>query len=72
MSEQPGQPPIRVGDVEFPHQLQEALRRMSARGPVVDQGAGEAVAENGRLVTDEPGEGLVACFECAPRRYPGP
>lgn len=38
-----------------PPELQEALRRMSARGegPVVDLATGQVVAEGGRLVTDE-------------------
>ncbi len=38
---------------------------MSRRGPVVNMGSGETVAEDGRLATDKPGEGLVACAECA-------
>jgi hypothetical protein len=37
---------------EFPPELQEALRRMSNRGPVVDLNSGQRVAESGRLVTD--------------------
>jgi hypothetical protein len=37
---------------EFPPQLQEALRRMSLRGRVVDLDSGEAVAEGGRLLVD--------------------
>jgi hypothetical protein len=37
---------------EFPPQLQEALRRMSLRGRVVDLGTGETVADEGRLVID--------------------
>jgi hypothetical protein len=51
---------------EFPPQLQETLRRMSARGdgPVVDMSTGATVAEDGRLVTDAPAD-LVACMECA-------
>ncbi|NUR01392.1 MAG: hypothetical protein HOY79_34155 [Streptomyces sp.] len=41
---------------EFPPQLQEALRRMSARGqgPVIDPVSGQVVAVDGRLVTDTP------------------
>jgi hypothetical protein len=47
-------PPLDPADM--PPQLQEALRRMSARGdgPVVDLGTGAVVAEDGRLVTDSP------------------
>ncbi|QDN94915.1 hypothetical protein FNV58_00885 (plasmid) [Streptomyces sp. RLB1-9] len=43
-------------------ELQEALRRMSARGdgPVIDLGTGAIVAKDGHLVGD-----LVACRECA-------
>ena len=36
---------------EFPPELQDALRRMSKRGPVVDLGTGQRVAEGGRLTT---------------------
>lgn len=35
-----------------PDELQEALRRMSLRGPVVDLATGQRVAQDGRLVTD--------------------
>lgn len=37
---------------ELPPELQEALRRMSLRGPVVDLATGQRVAQDGRLVTD--------------------
>jgi len=51
---------------DFPPQLQEALRSMSQRGPVVDMGTGDTVAEDGRLTTDRGQEDeLVACTECA-------
>ncbi|MFF1284322.1 hypothetical protein ACFVY4_26720 [Streptomyces sp. NPDC058299] len=76
-------PPLDPADM--PPQLQEALRRMSARGdgPVVDLGTGAVVAQEGRLVTDPPEEEqLVACNECARAialgwwgaiaRHPGP
>lgn len=56
-STEPDQP---ADPADFPPELQEALRRMSERGPVVDMASGEVVAENGRLVHE-----LVACFECA-------
>lgn len=48
---------------EFPPELQEALRRMSQRGRVVDLNSGEVVAEGGQLVTDP--SKRVACHECA-------
>ncbi|MEE1838096.1 hypothetical protein [Streptomyces sp. SP17KL33] len=52
-STSPGLPPLPPFDVEdAPPELQEALRRMSQRGPVVDMGTGAVVAEAGRLVTD--------------------
>lgn len=37
---------------EFPPELQEALRRMSRRGRVIDLDTGETVADEGRLVVD--------------------
>lgn len=37
---------------EFPPELRDALRTMSLRGPVVDMGTGQRVAEDGRLSTD--------------------
>lgn len=51
-----------------PPQLQEALRRMSRRGPVVDQGTGKRVAVDGRLVTDGPSEQSVVRIR---RRFDG-
>lgn len=66
MSDQPTRPtPPPPFDTELPPQLQDALRRMSERGPVVEMSTGETVAEGGRLITDQPAEGLVACVECA-------
>lgn len=52
---------------EFPPELQETLRRMSARGqgPVVDLATGTVVAQDGRLAHEAPGEQPVACLECA-------
>jgi hypothetical protein len=41
-----------IGPDEFPPELQDALRRMSNRGPVVDLATGQRVAEEGRLRTD--------------------
>lgn len=37
---------------QLPPELREALRRMSARGPVVELGTGQLVAKDGRLITD--------------------
>ncbi|MGW2496217.1 hypothetical protein ACWCV2_17165 [Streptomyces pseudogriseolus] len=50
---------------EMPPQLQAALKQMSRRGPVVDVITGQTVAEEGRLVGEDPGEALVGCLECA-------
>jgi hypothetical protein len=53
---------------DLPPELQDALRRMSARGdgPVIDLGTGALVAKDGALVTDPPdGQEPVACSECA-------
>lgn len=57
-STEPDQP---ADPATFPPELQEALRRMSQRGPVVDQATGDVVARDGRLVGEQP----VACLECA-------
>ncbi|MEW2301956.1 hypothetical protein AB0958_18615 [Streptomyces sp. NPDC006655] len=53
-------PPLHPDDM--PPQLQEALRRMSARGegPVVDMATGAVVAREGRLVTDAPSDASQA------------
>lgn len=56
-STEPDQP---ADPADFPPELQEALRRMSQRGPVVDLGTGTRVAQDGNLVHE-----LVACSECA-------
>ncbi|MGW2937859.1 hypothetical protein ACWDA7_40005 [Streptomyces sp. NPDC001156] len=45
-------PPLTTA--EIPAQLADVLRTMSLRGPVVNQGTGETVAEDGQLVTAEP------------------
>jgi hypothetical protein len=58
-STEPDQP---ADPADFPPELQEALRKMSERGSVVDMGTGDVVAENGRLATDQV---MVACHECA-------
>jgi hypothetical protein len=63
MTDETPLPPFDPRDA--PPQLAEVLRRMSKRGTVVDQSTGQKVAEDGRLVTDEPGEELMACVECA-------
>ncbi|MGW9026831.1 hypothetical protein ACWGQ5_22125 [Streptomyces sp. NPDC055722] len=41
-------------DSDVPPQLGEVLRGMSLRGPAVEMGTGQTVAEGGQLVTDEP------------------
>mgnify|MGYP007011098431 CR=1 FL=1 len=64
MSDQPTSPDS-ISPSEFPPELQDALRSMSKRGPVVDMGTGATVAEAGRLVGDEQKGNLVACVECA-------
>lgn len=51
---------------EAPAELQEALRRMSLRGDVVDMGTGETVATGGKLVT----EGTATPIDL-PDEYPG-
>ena len=56
-------PPANPAD--FPPQLQEALRRMSQRGPIVDMAPGQTVAKDGQPITDALDEALVACNECA-------
>lgn len=61
-STEPDQP---ADPSEFPPELQEALRRMSQRGPVRDLTTGDVVARDGRLTGDEREEQLVACLECA-------
>lgn len=63
-STEPDQP---ADPADFPPELQDALRRMSARGegPVVDLATGAVVAQDGRMVSDPPGEQPVACVECA-------
>jgi hypothetical protein len=63
MSDQPTAPP--PFDSELPPKLQDALRKMSERGPVVEMSTGATVAEGGRLVSDQPGGELMACVECA-------
>jgi hypothetical protein len=73
-STEPDQP---LDPDDFPPELQDALRRMSQRGPVVDMGTGAVVAQDGQLVHE-----LVACQECARAiglgwwgaiaRHPGP
>ncbi|MER6616325.1 hypothetical protein [Streptomyces xantholiticus] len=73
MSDQPTAAPASQDDADFPPlkpddmppQLKDALRRMSQRGPVVDMGTGETVAEDGRLVDEPVADDLVACNECA-------
>jgi hypothetical protein len=50
---------------EMPPQLQAALKQMSRRAPVVDVITGKTVAEDGQLVGQDLGEGLVGCLECA-------
>ncbi|WP_431959356.1 hypothetical protein [Actinacidiphila sp. bgisy160] len=51
---------------EFPEPLREALARMSQRGPVVDMGTGQVVAQGGRMVANpQDAAELVACNECA-------
>ncbi|AWI32738.1 hypothetical protein [Streptomyces tirandamycinicus] len=72
MSDQPTPPPVESTDdlpplkpEEMPSELKDARRRMSQRGPVVDMGTGETVAEAGRLAGEKPAGGLVACSECA-------
>ncbi|MFJ2745230.1 hypothetical protein ACIO3O_36860 [Streptomyces sp. NPDC087440] len=47
-------PPVPEDDGEdMPEGLKDALRRMSERGPVINMGTGERVAEDGRLLDDE-------------------
>ncbi|MGW2550070.1 hypothetical protein [Streptomyces sp. NPDC001635] len=53
MSDRPTPPP--PFDTDVPPQLGEVLRRMSLRGPVVEMGTGQTVAEDARLITDPPG-----------------
>lgn len=64
-------PPARPED--FPPELQEALARMSERGPVVDLGTGVLVAEHGQLVTDSVAreERLAECAARIQRNYDG-
>lgn len=66
----------------FPPELQDALRRMSQRGPVIDMGTRTVVAQDGRLADETDPNDLLGCMECARAvaqgwwgsiaRHPGP